>query len=261
MSRDQVPGPVRCGHCAGTGRGRSHIRVRPRRIRCGGASENTPRSAGRLLPRVRTRLRAGADLSRRRRLRRVVADARANGRDLWLALPCVLRDAEPLPPVDRDARTDAKRRHATSQRLVRAAVQLALRRFRPRLPRALPSELDRQRAPFPRDVPVHRAESGPGGSSGRARELALEQLPRNGRFPSAAGLPGDRHDSRGVRSARRKRARAIPAVRCGGTCPGTWSRDRASKTPPLPRHARVSSLNTCDWPGSRRTKLRPIDHR
>src|SRR6266545_983165 len=205
-----------------------------------------------LLSHLHAREPAAAAVPRRPRLRLLAADACAYRRAVRLELSRVLRDAEPFPPAHRDAGAHPERRHAPPQRLLRAAVQRAVRGFRPRLSRPVWSEPDRRRPPVPRELPLHRPESCPGKPPRRSGEVALEQLPRDRRFRSIARLPHRRRRARSIRRERSAGASTLPAVRRGRPCPGTWSQGDQT---------RVSSLKMWDWPGSTRTKLRPNNQR
>jgi len=182
-------------------------------------------------PRLHARQQPRARVPGRARLRRLAAPARSDRGALRLAVPCVLPDAEPLPPAARDLAVGPVPRDAPLEWQLCAAPEQALRAHGPCLRGAVPDRAGRGAEPSARALPVHPAQPGSGGARDAGRGLATEQLPRHGGPRARPALPDDVVRPLALRP-RLHGAAALPGVRgCGravpsghvpGPGPGTW---------------------------------------
>jgi hypothetical protein len=128
----------------------------------------------RLVPRHHPRQQQRPVLPGRRRPPRLPAPAPPSDPPLRLAPPRPLPARQPLPPPRRDAAPQPLRRHARSQRRVRACLQRAPRTLRPRLRAALLLATRRNGGASRDRAGVHPAEPGRRRARPKCRRLAVD---------------------------------------------------------------------------------------
>jgi hypothetical protein len=179
-------------------------------------------SAGRRVPRDGARGGASGDLRRRSRppaVRRVPERRTPPER---LAAPCVLPDAEPLPPRRRVRARTVVARDALSELPLRAAVQRAARPRGASVPGAIRRACGRGRRALRERVRVRAEQPCCGGPLHGHRRLAVERRGDARRLTRTRARARERAPtSRAERTRRRgrsgagSRARAPPASSCG----------------------------------------------